>query len=1046
MSIDNHARKTLLVTFTGVAAGDTKNLTSADLGDIFASDDSSGGYTNLTDLQDDFVVVRKFAGNFLNIYGKDSGEGPTADEAWRAWTYPYTPADGVTAAGSGSAMYEIEDGSTDLNLTLVFTTDPLYFFRDDGTKVILPAIAAEDTFYVIRKTKSNNKIVTFEPSARITANNLNTAFDQNFFLGQETEMWFQNYHKLSPAIGKPDGLAPLNSSGQVPNEYLGGYRLSRGSNIDPWDALNYSVANLPTPTAEHHAATKLYVDNKDLYDGALTPQQVTITVTDGGGFPAGEDKTYDAGLTWAQTDEDFFIVAIDGVLQVPSSDFVIPDTPGNEIQILGDTNVGDVISVRNVGRTGINQLDSATVTSIGSTTARSLEDRFADTINIKDFGAVADYDVDTDTGTDNTGAIQAAIDYAMYSKKLHIYLPAGQYLVTGELTWPWRIGGDDGTSDDNYRPSMFGDGGGGHGNITNYSSTIYHRPTSAINCIYDMSGRLQLKDLAIRGNMDADDGTQAGVKIGRGWWDSTGDGVLNNAGGGADALIMNVHVEGCKWGIRTIGNGSDRGKVISCSISKNETGVWLDEFTNNWVFIACTITGEQQSNPATCFSKWGVQVGTAGVGNKPTCCSFMGCNMLRSPLGQLWVQEAAVLNIIGCYFEGGRYGPATATVDGIPGQDEAWYDPGFYIGTVEDTVAPNTIKFAGTPDLSGIEEGVHYLEIKDADEDTVDDRVLHSLITSVDVGNYSVDVEATVVENEYNGMTASTKNCQSSRIIKLSAENWEAGANTTVISRNIIISGCYFNGLYVQNGDADSWIIEYGAKNRVRGLTLLNNTYGNSNQGCIKTSESFSGDPLRIVALNNHSPYDKPFADDYTGSMFPLRLNDSDADPGRCNIWRPVFDERIQIKGSATPNTPPEGSGYLYLDNDSDNYEGSLMFRFDGPGETGKRVVVASLGYREENPENYQVSTGGEGLGTRTYHTNYPLEFTENAPEADFPDHWPGEPQVGQRIQGHPDGLPAGPLTITTDDIGLFMVNMVARVDQLADVLATLIQDTRKGV
>ena len=434
MSINNHARKTLLVTFKGEDLVEN-SITLTDLGDIVTSENTSGGYANLTDIQDDIVVIRKFAGNYLTTAGADYGRGPTADEAWNAWTYPYSAADGVTTDGtSGSKMYSINDGATDINLQLTFTTDDLTFVIDAETSVRLPAITDNDIFYVIRKTKSNNKLVTFEPSARITANNLNTALDQSFFLGQEAEMWFQNYHNISPAIGQPGGIATLDANGLIPNEFLGGHRLSRADAISSWDSLGYTIKDLPDPAANADAANKHYVDAQAQYGGVLTPQQVEFAITAAGTHTAGTDKTYTPGPTWYQTDEDFFIVSIDGVLQLPNTDFEIPsDGTTNRIQIKGTTNVGDVISVRNIGRTGINQLDSATVTSTGSTAGRSLEDRFADEYNILDFavdGYTPSTALETETTIDASPTWNAAIDGIVAAGGGTLFIPRGFYHFT----------------------------------------------------------------------------------------------------------------------------------------------------------------------------------------------------------------------------------------------------------------------------------------------------------------------------------------------------------------------------------------------------------------------------------------------------------------------------------------------------------------------------------------------------------------------------------------------------------------------------------------
>lgn len=67
------------------------------------------------------------------------------------------------------------------------------------------------------------------------------------------------------------------------------------------------------------------------------------------------------------------------------------------------------------------------VIATGSTAPRTLGDRFADVVNVRDFGAVGD------GVTDDTAAIQASIEYAKTNDKKEVYIPAGIYDLTPVL-------------------------------------------------------------------------------------------------------------------------------------------------------------------------------------------------------------------------------------------------------------------------------------------------------------------------------------------------------------------------------------------------------------------------------------------------------------------------------------------------------------------------------------------------------------------------------------------------------------------------------------
>jgi len=93
----------------------------------------------------------------------------------------------------------------------------------------------------------------------------------------------------------------------------------------------------------------------------------------------------------------------------------------------------DQMTVSNAGVVTANSfvgaISNANVTATGSTTARTLQDRFADVVNVKDFGAVGD-------GTNATAAFNLAA-----ATGASVYIPLGTYLITAATSSAkWILG------------------------------------------------------------------------------------------------------------------------------------------------------------------------------------------------------------------------------------------------------------------------------------------------------------------------------------------------------------------------------------------------------------------------------------------------------------------------------------------------------------------------------------------------------------------------------------------------------------------------------
>jgi len=282
----------------------------------------------------------------------------------------------------------------------------------------------------------------------------------------------------------------------------------------------------------------------------------------------------------------------------------VPSSPDGTIKLArGNANATtqDVLSVDASGN--INGL----VKSTGSTTARSLANRFADVVNVKDFGAVGD------SVTDDTAAIQAAVNYGSSNKK-SVYIPSGTYLVNG-------ISGSDSylngilipfntvNTDPSLGIEIFGD----------FGSTVIKANSNNIIAIRVSRNYVTIRDIIIDGN---------------GKTGCTGIGIVPESTTQTTTLVSqsyvnieNCGIQNCTQGIwikpgPTVG-GSDSGCFYHY-ISKIR-------FYNNSKHILC--------DPASGVS-----------GNRITRSVFLHCNMFQGTDGVV-IEKGTELDFISCNFE-----------------------------------------------------------------------------------------------------------------------------------------------------------------------------------------------------------------------------------------------------------------------------------------------------------------------------------------------------------------------------------------------------------
>ena len=306
-------------------------------------------------------------------------------------------------------VVEVEGVNQTLSTNYTIETSPTQ-------KIVLSspttALAGGELVRIKRISDPTTDLVDFVNGSVLTETELDRAYRHNRYLSEEA------YDGVNAGLRELEGSTNYNAN-------------------------NKQIKNLADGTLATDAVNKGYVDT-----------QIALTDTNLAGFYKsthtgnGTDTVFTLSFTPQTTDAKAYIVSIDGLVQVPDTDYTIGTTditfnaiPANSAEICVVATAAASVATSN----------EAQVTATGSTTARKLADRFGERVNVKDFGAVADANyfhnsewyVDaahTTLATDNTAAFQAAVatgrDVVIPSSAELSATPnvlAGNYLISGSI-------------------------------------------------------------------------------------------------------------------------------------------------------------------------------------------------------------------------------------------------------------------------------------------------------------------------------------------------------------------------------------------------------------------------------------------------------------------------------------------------------------------------------------------------------------------------------------------------------------------------------------
>ena len=311
--------------------------------------------------------------------------------------------------------YTANAGQTDFNFSFPFLEDSHVVVEVEGVnqalttnytietspvqKIVLSnpttAIAGGELVRIKRVSDPSTNLVDFVNGSILTETELDRAYLHNRYLAEEA------YDGVNAGLGELEGSTNYNAN-------------------------NKQIKNLANGTLATDAVNKGYVDT-----------QIALTDTNLAGFfksthtGNGTDNVFTLSFTPQTTEAEAYIVSIDGLVQVPDTDYTIGATaitfntiPANSAEIC-------VVATAAASVATINE---AQVTATGSSQARSLADRFTDVVNVLDYidSSQHAFIASNDTASQTASLVTTGINQAIESNRT-VFVPNGTYLVSNQI-------------------------------------------------------------------------------------------------------------------------------------------------------------------------------------------------------------------------------------------------------------------------------------------------------------------------------------------------------------------------------------------------------------------------------------------------------------------------------------------------------------------------------------------------------------------------------------------------------------------------------------